>query len=201
MSLSQRSRDSEAASRYPGARTVIPGLAEGGEVGVVQPPAQQGGQFPRARKGEEPDSPCNAREKQFCWHLDFSAMRSTVDSDRHSCVIINLCYISCWVGANLWEQLLLEQTTPFCFLTRTSAIGQARGRRSKGGKERFLPPGGSAKERGAQVNHSIIPVMGGTGQRQKWLRQTREQPAASAAFNTHFTLCAPTSTISKVNYI
>lgn len=128
---------------------------------MVQPPAQQGGQFPGAGKGEEPDSPCNAPEKQFCWHPDFSAMRSTVDSDHHSCAIINLCYVSCWVGGNLWEQLLPEQTTPFYFLTRTSAIRRARGRRSKGGKERFLPPVGSAKERGAQVNHSVIPVMGG----------------------------------------
>ena len=36
------------------------------EVGVVGPPAQQGGQLPEARKGEEPDSPYNAPKKQFC---------------------------------------------------------------------------------------------------------------------------------------
>lgn len=158
--------ETEAASGYPGAHTVIPGPQREGrcdkdeEVRVVRPPAQQGGQLPEGRKGEEPDSPCNAPKKQFCWRLDFSATRSTLDSDHQNCTIINLCYISCWAGGNLWEQLLLEQTTPFCFLTRTSAMGQPRGRRSKGERGGFCLLGAQQRNR-RPSEAQCCPVTGG----------------------------------------
>ena len=171
---------------------------EDGEVGVVRPLAQQGGQLPEARKGEEPDAPHNAPKKQFCWHLDFSAMRSTLDSDRQSCTIINLCYISCWAGGNLWEQLLLEQTTPFCFLTRTSAIGRARGRRSKGERGGFcLLETHQRNRRPSEAR--CYPCDGWAGLRQERLRA--EDSHQSLQGLTPTSLCAPPFTISKINYI